>query len=118
MSGSSGDSKAQAKRNLAMRLMQLAEQTGEEKDWPLRAKCAENGYDSEDWFPEQGAPRIGRVRAVCMSCPVRQSCLAHAIGRGRDCYGVWGGYTHDERRKYLTWRRRQATGSRLRGSDQ
>lgn len=105
----SGDSKFQARRNLAMRLMQLADRVGEEKDWPLRATCAGPEYQPEDWFPEQGAPGMARVRAVCMGCPVRQSCLAHALGRGRDCYGVWGGYTQDERRKYLTWRRRQTS---------
>lgn len=104
----SGDSKFQAKRNLAYRMMLLADQAGEEKDWELRAKCAEAGRQSEDWFPEQGSPGMARTRAVCMSCPVRQSCVASALRRGRDCYGVWGGYTQDERRAYLNWRRRQA----------
>jgi WhiB family redox-sensing transcriptional regulator len=111
MSGRSGDSKEQARRNLALRRMQEAEQAGEADFWRDEARCALPQYDVEAWFPEQGSGGIGAVRQVCMGCPVRMSCLAYAIKEGRNCYGVWGGYTHDERRKYLNWRRRQTTNA-------
>ena len=105
----SGDSKQQAKRNLALRQMQEAQAAGEQPFWMDEALCALPEHNTDAWFPDQGSSGIHHVRRVCMSCPVRTSCLARAIKMGRNCFGVWGGTTQEERRKYLNWRRRQHT---------
>lgn len=105
----SGDSKQQARRNLALRLMHDADRTGEQPGWASEALCALPEFNAEAWFPDQGSSGVGAVRKVCMSCPVRTSCLARAIRMGRNCFGVWGGTTQEERWKYLNWRRRQTS---------
>lgn len=37
---------------------------------------------------------------VCETCPVRLECLRDALGSGYDVYGIWGGTTQGERRRY------------------
>ena len=47
------------------------------------------------------------AKAVCATCPVRQSCLEYALAnRERD--GVWGGATERERRRMVRQRRKSA----------
>ena len=47
------------------------------------------------------------ARAICVLCPVRESCLEYALtARERD--GVWGGMTARERRRILRHRRKSA----------
>ena len=49
--------------------------------------------------------RGGRAaKAVCDECPVRGTCLEHALGREKE--GVWGGSTERERRRIIRQRRR------------
>lgn len=45
-------------------------------------------------------PEIERARAVCVVCPVRQSCLLYALDTEED-WGIWGGYTRPERARAL-----------------
>ena len=47
------------------------------------------------------------AKAICMVCPVRESCLEHAISV-REKHGVWGGLTARERRRLIRRRRRTA----------
>src|SRR5882757_5472925 len=69
-------------------------------DWQLVAAC--RGVDSSLFFHpegERGAARSARetsAKEVCMRCPVRAECAAHALAV-REPYGVWGGLTEDER---------------------
>lgn len=69
-------------------------------DWQLLAAC--RGVDSSLFFHpegERGAARSARensAKEVCMRCPVRAECAAHALAV-REPYGVWGGLTEDER---------------------
>jgi WhiB family redox-sensing transcriptional regulator len=73
-------------------------------DWQLSAAC--RGVDSSLFFHpegERGAARSSREQAakeVCMRCPVRAECAAHALAV-REPYGVWGGLTEDEREEML-----------------
>ncbi|SCE22930.1 Transcription factor WhiB, partial [Streptomyces sp. SolWspMP-sol7th] len=63
-------------------------------DWQLLAAC--RGVDSSLFFHpegERGAARSAReasAKEVCMRCPVRAECAAHALAV-REPYGVWGG---------------------------
>ncbi|MFW6721157.1 WhiB family transcriptional regulator [Streptomyces sp. MAR4 CNY-716] len=73
-------------------------------DWQLIAAC--RGVDSSLFFHpegERGAARSAReasAKEVCMRCPVRAECAAHAL-TVREPYGVWGGLTEDEREELL-----------------
>lgn len=63
-------------------------------EWTRRAACS--GADPELFFaPElERAPerleREARALAYCTVCPVREDCLADAMGR-YDFAGIWGG---------------------------
>jgi WhiB family redox-sensing transcriptional regulator len=74
------------------------------QQWRSKAAC--QGLDPEIFFPlddEDGA----EAKAVCDACPVRESCLEHALGH-REKDGVWGGATERERRRIIRQRRRTA----------
>lgn len=63
--------------------------------WQGMGECRSVADDT--WFPETGQPGL-RAAAVnrCGFCPVRRSCLAHALAEGED-YGIWGGTTDVQR---------------------
>ena len=44
--------------------------------------------------------REASAKEVCMRCPVRTECAAHALAV-REPYGVWGGLTEDEREELM-----------------
>lgn len=73
-------------------------------DWQAAAAC--RGMDSEIFFHppnERGRGRRRRVaaaRAVCESCPVTRSCLAHALATPEP-YGIWGGLSGQDRAERL-----------------
>ena len=46
------------------------------------------------------------ARAVCLSCPVREECLTHALNE-KERFGMWGGLTPIERRRIERKDRRQ-----------
>ena len=53
---------------------------------------------------ERGLRRIRRERAakaVCAGCPVRPECADYAL-RAREPFGVWGGFSEEEREQLLT----------------
>ena len=60
--------------------------------WTALAAC--RGARQADFFPpaEDGAEA---ARTVCLGCPVRPECLAHAL-RHRES-GIWGGTDERER---------------------
>ncbi|HSX31113.1 MAG TPA: WhiB family transcriptional regulator [Candidatus Saccharimonadales bacterium] len=72
----------------------------EDLAWQYNAAC--RGQDTEGFFIPDGTRRAGRTRiekaaqAVCLACGVRFDCLLYALGNG-DRYGVWGGFTEDDR---------------------
>lgn len=69
-------------------------------DWQRRGAC--RGRDSGQFFHpdgERGSSRARReasAKAVCARCPVRAECAAHAL-TAQEPYGVWGGFTENER---------------------
>lgn len=70
-----------------------------EEYWQNRAACRDK--DPELFFPigKTAAVRlqIEAAKAVCKSCPVVDDCLKEAQ-MGRIDFGIWGGYTEEERR--------------------
>lgn len=66
-----------------------------EPDW-TGAICAQ--VDPELWFPEKGGTSLPS-RRLCMTCPLRVTCLEYALSFDINPHGVWGGTTVQERRK-------------------
>lgn len=68
--------------------------------WVDGAAC--NGTDPELWFSD-GTAHHAKLRAICDQCPVRESCLEHALTDGE--YGWWGGTSSEDRRQLRRRRR-------------
>lgn len=49
--------------------------------------------DADLWFAETPA-QLDRAKGLCLSCPVRELCLAAALAR-HEPWGVWGGAIFD-----------------------
>jgi WhiB family redox-sensing transcriptional regulator len=79
-----------------------------DQKWRDSARCRE--VDPELWYPEIGESPHAAKR-ICGVCPVREACLADALGR-REPHGVWGGLTTNERHAVL--RERYGRGGRAR----
>ena len=74
--------------------------------WQLRGLC--RGNHSHLFFPpstferkDERERRELRARAICRVCPVMSECLEYAM-RIREPYGIWGGFTENERRDLVT----------------
>ncbi len=61
------------------------------------------GTNPDLWFPGRGES-IGPAIAICQECPVRVTCLNHALDHGYR-YGIWGGKSERERRRMRVRRR-------------
>jgi len=79
---------------------------GEELDWQGKGACRQPGQDPERWFPERPdkAIKSRQVARICNQCEVRLQCAEWAL-RVHEEYGVWGGMSEEERRKY--WRQEE-----------
>jgi len=53
--------------------------------------------DPEAFFPSKGGSTRDAKR-ICKGCPVREQCLAWALGENMR-FGIWGGLSERERRK-------------------
>jgi WhiB family redox-sensing transcriptional regulator len=71
-------------------------------DWTEQAAC--RGMDPDLFFPERGHS-TAEAKAVCGSCPVRDTCLDEALARS-ERFGIWGGKSERERRRLRTQRDR------------
>jgi WhiB family redox-sensing transcriptional regulator len=76
--------------------------------WRDQALCAQT--DPEIFFPEVGQNAIA-ARRGCAACPARDACLADALARGDQEYGVLGGTTARDRRDHLAGSRRTRAGA-------
>ncbi len=71
--------------------------------WMARGNCAHE--NPARFFPSDGVG-VEVARRICATCPVKETCLEHALVNRID-HGVWGGASERERRRILK-RRRQA----------
>ena len=67
-----------------------------EPDWGQQAVCASRRFDPDWWFTPADDPAQTAARTICGSCPVRRSCLAHALATDEPD-GIWGGFDETER---------------------
>ncbi len=80
-----------------------------EHHWAWQTEAACRGMGSRTFFHpagERGEDRAARDQAakeICARCPVRAACLRHALDTG-EAYGVWGGFTTEERRAHAARR--------------
>jgi len=56
-------------------------------DTDLNLPC--RSYDAELFFAESPAD-VEYAKSLCVTCPIRETCLAGALER-REPWGVWGG---------------------------
>jgi WhiB family redox-sensing transcriptional regulator len=68
---------------------------GEAVNWTRDAAC---GGQTKEWFFSFDSSEIEVAKAICTTCRARAECLEYAIDTKQE-YGVWGGYTTEERRK-------------------
>ncbi len=71
--------------------------------WQRHGLCL--GLDPELFFPGRGDD-AAPAKAVCAECPVRATCLDHALANGEK-FGVWGGKSEKERQKLRRTRPRE-----------
>ena len=64
--------------------------------WGDEAACASEWVDPDWWFTPADDPDQAAARPICGSCPVRRSCLAHALVMNEPD-GIWGGFDESER---------------------
>lgn len=74
------------------------------EEWMDDAVCA--GAPAEVFFPPTSEDK-DRAMQYCGVCAVQSECLTYALVNRID-YGIWGGNTEKERRKY---RKQQAQGN-------
>ena len=79
-------------------------QPEDDDEWRTQAACA--GLDHL-FFLEAHQGNARPAKAICAVCPVRQTCLDYAITT-HAYFGIWGGMTEKERKKYAAKRRREA----------
>ena len=76
----------------------------EDLAWQHKALCSQT--DPEVFFPEKGGSTRD-AKQVCEQCEVRELCLKWAIEHD-ERFGIWGGLSERERRKYKREHRVQA----------
>ena len=76
-------------------------QPGDDLSWQHKALCSQT--DPEAFFPEKGGSTRDAKR-VCAQCEVRAQCLEWAIEHD-ERFGIWGGMSERERRRYKKERR-------------
>ena len=76
--------------------------------WQVKAAC--RGPQAVVFFPpshferkDEKTEREARAKAICVTCPVRQSCLDYAV-QIKEPHGIWGGLNELERKQLLTHR--------------
>jgi WhiB family redox-sensing transcriptional regulator len=79
---------------LALRTALFGDQ---DEDWRDQAICAQ--IDPDLFFPEKGGSSR-EAKKICLSCTVREECLAFAL-ENEERFGVFGGLSERERRRMV-----------------
>lgn len=84
----------------------------EEWSWQEQGACRNMDtslffYEDNERGPDKEA-RIASAKAICGTCTVRTECLEFALQIKED-YGIWGGYTPEERQSIRRKRQRNKT---------
>jgi WhiB family redox-sensing transcriptional regulator len=69
--------------------------------WMAEGKCRE--LSPATFFPSDGVG-VEIAKRICVDCPVRESCLEHALLHNIE-HGVWGGASERARRRIARQRR-------------
>jgi len=95
-----GDVNHPGRRRPSVRPARPAPPAGPDSAW-WRESAACRQADPELFFPissvGRGAAEVQQAKTICARCPVRQPCLAFALGTGQE-FGIWGGYDEQELR--------------------
>ncbi len=101
-----GDEKRRPRprRSTGRPLIHNREQLGTSFTWWESGLC--RGADPALFFPPEDSRRVKQdleeaAKALCARCPVRRTCLNHALTVPEQ-FGVWGGTTEIERRQLQT----------------
>lgn len=90
-----------------------------DRSWTYRAACKGEPTDLFFLDKEDQASNILKLKAIkplCGGCPVKKECLTYAVDN-HITYGIWGGYTGTQRRRFKRVRRQQAARGTVDGSD-
>jgi WhiB family redox-sensing transcriptional regulator len=90
--------------------MEQLQPLSEAWDWQIRGRCRDRST-SAFFHPDDDLGRISRrlreeaAKRLCVDCPVRSQCATHALTVNEE-YGVWGGFTENDRAtlRALGWR--------------
>ncbi len=70
-------------------------------EWQRYGRCRDRS-GVQFFHPEDDPGRISRrlreiaAKQICQECPVRPQCATHALVIGEE-YGIWGGFSENER---------------------
>lgn len=68
-------------------------------DWRARGEGACTEHDPDLWFAAERSHDAEIATTICYrDCPVRETCLAHALEHD-ERHGIWGGLSERERRR-------------------
>jgi hypothetical protein len=83
-----------------MTILGFIEAIRDTQKWAKDAPCST--ADPDQWHPEKGGPPLAasKAKAICHTCPAEVACLQYALDT-REQYGVWGGMTAGERKRWL-----------------
>ncbi|HUW02539.1 MAG TPA: WhiB family transcriptional regulator [Acidimicrobiales bacterium] len=70
-------------------------------EWMNEGNC--RYHPPATFFPSDGVG-VQVAAAICSDCPVKESCLEHALEHRID-HGVWGGASERQRRRILKARK-------------
>lgn len=91
----------------------VSRQSTPQHDWRDAALCALYGQQTGNydlWFPDdgEGEDTEQQAKEICGNCPVREQCLSWILENPQN-YGVFGGYTPEERSKLGRQARNEAS---------
>lgn len=72
----------------------------DEVAWREKAACVGK---QEFFFNDFRPSAVREAKKICASCPVRMECLEYGLAHIE--YGIWGGYTANERKRLRRARR-------------